>query len=172
MLRRGQIPYVGFEVFTAVTMKNAVFWGVAPCKCGRLNRRFGGSYRLLQLPAHAGSSLADFSTLKMEAIRSSKTSVQSATFTRRHTPEDGILRNKYQLINFHATQRECPIAGSITARINHSKPADLPPVPEFQSRFFYLVNGNRHSALGVRNAMNFERSVWLGSGSEYSRALL
>jgi hypothetical protein len=37
---------VGFEVFTAVTMKNAVFWGVAPCRCGRLNRRFGGSYRL------------------------------------------------------------------------------------------------------------------------------
>jgi hypothetical protein len=35
---------VGFEVFTAVTMKNAVFWGVAPCRCGRLNRRFGGSY--------------------------------------------------------------------------------------------------------------------------------
>jgi hypothetical protein len=27
-------------------MKNAVFWGVAPCRCGRLNRRFGGSYRL------------------------------------------------------------------------------------------------------------------------------
>jgi hypothetical protein len=27
-------------------MKNAVFWVVAPCRCGRLNRRFGGSYRL------------------------------------------------------------------------------------------------------------------------------
>jgi hypothetical protein len=27
-------------------MKNAVFWGVASCRCGRLNRRFGGSYRL------------------------------------------------------------------------------------------------------------------------------
>jgi hypothetical protein len=27
--------FVGFEVFTAVTMKNAVFWGVAPCRCGR-----------------------------------------------------------------------------------------------------------------------------------------
>jgi hypothetical protein len=26
-------------------MKNAVFWGVAPCRCGLLNRRFGGSYR-------------------------------------------------------------------------------------------------------------------------------
>jgi hypothetical protein len=33
----------------------------------------------MQLPAHAGSSLADFSTLKMEAIRSSETSVQSTT---------------------------------------------------------------------------------------------
>jgi hypothetical protein len=62
---------VGFEVFTAVTMKNAVFWGV--------------------VAAHAGSSLADFSTLKMDAIRSSQTSVQSSTSTRRHTPEDGIL---------------------------------------------------------------------------------
>jgi hypothetical protein len=72
-------------------MKNAVFWGVAPCRCGRLNRRFGGSYRL-QLPAHAGSSLANFSTLKMEAIRSSETSVNTRS-TRRHIPEDGILHS-------------------------------------------------------------------------------
>jgi hypothetical protein len=57
---------VGFEVFTAVTMK-------------------------LQVPAHAGSSLADFSTLKMEAIRSPETSVQSTISTRRHNPENGIL---------------------------------------------------------------------------------
>jgi hypothetical protein len=27
-------------------LKNAVFWGVAPCRCSGLNRRFGGSYRL------------------------------------------------------------------------------------------------------------------------------
>jgi hypothetical protein len=45
------------------------------------------------LPAHAGSSLADFSTLKMEAIWSSETSVQSTTSTRRHTSEDGILHS-------------------------------------------------------------------------------
>jgi hypothetical protein len=97
---------VGFEVFKAVTMKNAVLWGVAPCRSDRLNRSFGGSYRIhlqgkkiqreqvaaeLLLPAHAGSSLADFSTLKMEAIRSSETSVQSITSTRRHTPKYGIL---------------------------------------------------------------------------------
>jgi hypothetical protein len=57
-------------------MKNAVFWSVE-----------------LQLPAHAGSSLVDFSTLKMEAIRSSETSVQSTTSTRLHTPEDSILHS-------------------------------------------------------------------------------
>jgi hypothetical protein len=39
------LNYVSFEVFTAVTMKNAVFWDVAPCIfC--VNRRFGGTYRL------------------------------------------------------------------------------------------------------------------------------
>jgi hypothetical protein len=48
---------------------------------------------VLQLPAHAGSLLADFSILKMEAIRSSETSVQSTISTRRHTPEDGILHS-------------------------------------------------------------------------------
>jgi hypothetical protein len=57
-------------------MKDAVFWGVAQ-NC---------SYLLTLV-----SSLADFATLKMEAIRSSETSVQSTTSTRRHTPEDGIL---------------------------------------------------------------------------------
>jgi hypothetical protein len=33
---------VRFKGFTAVTMKNAVFWDVTPCE----NRRFGGTYRL------------------------------------------------------------------------------------------------------------------------------
>jgi hypothetical protein len=35
-----------FEVFTAVTMKNGVFWVVTPCgSCN--NRRFGETWRLL-----------------------------------------------------------------------------------------------------------------------------
>jgi hypothetical protein len=42
-------------------------------------------------PVHAGSSLADFSTLKIEAIRSSETSVHTRS-TRRHIPENGILQ--------------------------------------------------------------------------------
>jgi hypothetical protein len=40
-----------------------------------------------------GSSLADFSTLKVEAIRSSETSVQSTRSTQRHIPEDDILHS-------------------------------------------------------------------------------
>jgi hypothetical protein len=39
--------YVGFEVFTAVTMKNAVFWDVTPCDPCK-NRRFGETYCLLE----------------------------------------------------------------------------------------------------------------------------
>jgi hypothetical protein len=55
----------------------------------------------LQTPAHAGSSLADFSILKMEATCSSKMSVHTRS-TRRHIPEDGILqRYKYFVIISH-----------------------------------------------------------------------
>jgi hypothetical protein len=44
----------------------------------------------LQPSAHAGSSHADFSTLKMEAIRPFETTGHTRS-TRRHIPEDGIL---------------------------------------------------------------------------------
>jgi hypothetical protein len=37
--------YVRFEAFTAVTMKNAVFWYVTPCGFLK-NRRLGGMYLL------------------------------------------------------------------------------------------------------------------------------
>jgi hypothetical protein len=37
---------VRFEAFTAVTMKNFVFWVVTPCDSCK-NRRFGGTWRLL-----------------------------------------------------------------------------------------------------------------------------
>jgi hypothetical protein len=38
--------YLRFEVFTAVTMKNGVFWDVTPCSSCK-NRRSGGTWRLL-----------------------------------------------------------------------------------------------------------------------------
>jgi hypothetical protein len=72
-------------------LKSAVFWDVAPCtSC--VNRHFRRAYHLhlqgrkipeLQPSAHAGSSLMDFSTLKMEAICSSETSGHTRS-TRRH----------------------------------------------------------------------------------------
>jgi hypothetical protein len=37
--------FVRFEVFTAVTRKNGVFWVVTPCGSCK-NRRFGGTWRL------------------------------------------------------------------------------------------------------------------------------
>jgi hypothetical protein len=46
----------------------------------------------LQPPAHAGSSLTDSSTLKMETICSSETSVQTRS-TQRHIPENDILHS-------------------------------------------------------------------------------
>jgi hypothetical protein len=68
---------------------------------------------LLQLPAHAGSSLADFSTLKMEAIRSFETSVQSTTSTRRHTPEDGILHFLFSFdSNYSSVNSACILSPS------------------------------------------------------------
>jgi hypothetical protein len=68
-------------------LKNALFWYVALCR-SCVNGRFGGTYRLylqgkklgergtsscrLLQPAHPGSSLADSSTFKIEALRSSE----------------------------------------------------------------------------------------------------
>jgi YD repeat-containing protein len=46
----------------------------------------------LQLSAHAGSSLVDFYTLKVEAILSSETLANKIS-TRCHFPEDGILHS-------------------------------------------------------------------------------
>jgi hypothetical protein len=68
-------------------MENSVFWDVAPCK-SCVKQRFGETYcyhlqgriihergtsvrRWLQMTAHASTSLADSSILKMEAILSS-----------------------------------------------------------------------------------------------------
>jgi hypothetical protein len=41
-----KLYFVRFEVFTAVTMKNGVFWVVTPCGSCK-NRRFGGTWRHL-----------------------------------------------------------------------------------------------------------------------------
>jgi hypothetical protein len=72
--------FVKFEVFTAVTMKNVVFWDVALCS-SCVNRRFGATYRLHR---------------QIRKIPERGTNVNrcsgSHKITRRHIPEDGILQ--------------------------------------------------------------------------------
>jgi hypothetical protein len=124
-------------------MKNAVLWDVAPCRpC--VNLRFGGTYRLhlqcrrirkqgtgvsssLQPPAHSDSSLADFSTLKMKAIRSSETSVHTSS-TRRHIPEDCFLHShrrenlkSYKLWSVRLFTRDLKKETSPNTTKNHSE---------------------------------------------------
>jgi hypothetical protein len=60
----------------------------------------------MQPPADAGSPLADFSTLKMEAIRPSETPV-NARSTQRHIPEDDILQFlSYSIHSRHSAEPE------------------------------------------------------------------
>jgi hypothetical protein len=73
---------VRFEVFTAVTMKNGVFWDVTPCGSCK-DRRFGGTWRLL----HQGEKIGELGTTQAETsnrrtllgISSQRTSVASCS---------------------------------------------------------------------------------------------
>jgi hypothetical protein len=69
---------VRFEVFTAMTMQETVFWDLAPCILGVCKHLLIYSHR-------------DSPALMMEAIRSYETSVLTKN-TRRKIPEDGFLR--------------------------------------------------------------------------------
>jgi hypothetical protein len=56
----------------------------------KVSRRFLAVRTCFETKSNVQMLLADFSTLKMEAIRSSETSVHTRS-TRHHIPEDGIL---------------------------------------------------------------------------------
>jgi hypothetical protein len=85
-------------------LKSIIFWDLTPCSPLNVNRRFGGTYRL-HLQGRKISSACHLlsrcffcstysSTLKMEAICSSETSVDSQRTKRRYIPEDSTLHNR------------------------------------------------------------------------------
>jgi hypothetical protein len=72
----GQLNVSISEFVSVIILKNAVFWDLVP---GR----------------SSVSSLADFSTLKIEAISSSETSIHTRN-TRHHIPEECILHSHHR----------------------------------------------------------------------------
>jgi hypothetical protein len=79
-----------------LTMKSIIFWDMMPCSPLSFNRRFGGTYRKqLAIFLLAGFAETISSTLKMEAICFSETSVETQRTTRRHVPEDDTLYNHH-----------------------------------------------------------------------------
>jgi hypothetical protein len=88
---------IGFEVITAVVTKCFAFWDITPCNQFKVNRLFGGKYRLhlqrrrvsyarIQREARSKQSLL----FRMDAICSSETPVDFQRTTRRYIPENII----------------------------------------------------------------------------------
>jgi hypothetical protein len=68
--------------------KSSIFWDITHCSPLKVNRRFGGTYRLCLSPAFTLVSCSTYcSTLKMEAMCSSETSADFQRTTRHYIPE-------------------------------------------------------------------------------------
>jgi hypothetical protein len=88
-------------------MKNFIFWDITPCSPLRVNRLFGGTCHLIDTCFALVSCLAYSSTLNMEAICSSETSLDFQWTTQLYIPEDRTL-DKY-VIQSQKISRLCRI---------------------------------------------------------------
>jgi hypothetical protein len=100
-----RVHSVRLEIFTAVTMKNAVFWDVT--RYGSCKNRFSEEYiasvirektigEIVLVTANVVPISPILFTLTMEAIRSSETSILTRA-TRRNIPEHGILPKHFSI---------------------------------------------------------------------------
>jgi hypothetical protein len=95
-LERVNLSEVRFEVFTAVTMKNCVFWDVSPCGAFK-NRRLGGTLAVTGNRRTLRRNTKYISSQRTSVARcslccSSETSVLTRA-TRHNNPEDTILHS-------------------------------------------------------------------------------
>jgi hypothetical protein len=115
-------------------MKSIIFWDMTPCSLLSPNRHFGGTYRCLVLAEIISS------TLKMEAICSSETSVSTQQTKRRHIPEYdtlGKLFTKFPAFTegyINYIDRRPPI-GSILNELNVVNPS----TPHFSENPFNIT---------------------------------
>jgi hypothetical protein len=123
-----------YEIRRFITLKSIIFWDITPCSPLSANRRFWGTYRL-----HLQGRRYNFSkkpatkqvVLKMEAICSSETSVDTQRTTRHYIPEDYTLHN--YLVH------ESLLLDPIVSHLN--------PMHTFTSYFYQIIfNVNFHSA--------------------------
>jgi hypothetical protein len=86
----------GIDEQTYSDLKSTIFWDITPCSPLSVKQRFRGTYHLCLPPAFTlVFAQLILSTLQMEAICSSETSVDTQRTTRHYIPEDGTLHNHY-----------------------------------------------------------------------------
>jgi hypothetical protein len=84
-------PYHPISLRSILMLKKAVFWDVAPCRCGS-NRRVGETYRLHLQGRRENRKTRGWRDSENSCERSSETSV-NATSTRCHIPDDYFLHS-------------------------------------------------------------------------------
>jgi hypothetical protein len=135
------IIIVRFEVFTAVTMKNVVFWDRAPCR-SCVWRSLGGT-RLRWFLTRG------FFYLKMEVIRFSETSVHTIS-TRRRIPEYGIL-HIIIIIDHHHNPCTCAQVSKLVSRVLKESTGCPSQTSQTLPAYIFLVDKIRQRLLRLAN---------------------
>jgi hypothetical protein len=94
------------ERFNFLYIKSAIFWDITPCSLLKVYRRFGETYRWARYQRdsrwQAEVSCSAYSTLKMEAVCFSETSVAFHLTTRCYIPEYRTLHKHHcENLNFY-----------------------------------------------------------------------